>query len=506
MAVVIGAATVVSIYRHRGDRPTEPVKEAVAVNPENSPPLSCPDCNLIMISLSNVSAEHMSLYGYERMTTPKLDAWAKDAFVFENAYTQASWTLPVGTSLFTSLYPFTHRVTSRLVDNVLDPNIKTLPEILKEHNYRTAAFTGGLDYSGKFGHMRGFESVDEAEKIDAIRFAGLKSSLGKANGWIKEKPKDKFFVFIHGYDAHCPFDPPKDTKGTFSNTKGMDTSVNNTECLRGYKNSTDGAYTAYYYHKGSEQKVTLTKDDIKYLEDLYDEEVLSVDGLVSDFLEGLNPEVKDKTIVIVFSDHGEMFAKHGRFGRAGSVRGTHYNDVLHIPLMIKIPGKPGKRIAGLVQTIDIMPTALKALGIKNKRAMQGKDLSGLVMSDKDINEYVFAGSKYGWLQGPTAKRYSVNKSIMESVATAQWKLIREENLDEEDEDKQADESFVLYNLREDADELKNIIDKNPLMAERLKNALVEWKTQANSFDIKNPSSKELLPPEVVEEAKKRGYW
>src|SRR3989338_4854813 len=63
--------------------------------------LKCKDCNLIMISLSNVSAKHMSLYGYERLTTPNLDKWAENAFVFNNAFTQSSWTLPVATSLFT---------------------------------------------------------------------------------------------------------------------------------------------------------------------------------------------------------------------------------------------------------------------------------------------------------------------------------------------------------------------------------------------------------------------
>ncbi|MCR4287815.1 MAG: sulfatase-like hydrolase/transferase, partial [Deltaproteobacteria bacterium] len=109
--------------------------------PEPAPPaplaaeaetgLKCRGCNLIMISLSNVSAERMSLYGYSRPTTPKLDEWAKDALVFEDSFTQSSWTLPVGTTLFTSLYPYAHKVMNRFHENILDPKIRTLPEILR---------------------------------------------------------------------------------------------------------------------------------------------------------------------------------------------------------------------------------------------------------------------------------------------------------------------------------------------------------------------------------------
>src|SRR5437016_2069819 len=86
------------------------------------------DYNVIMISLGNVGASRMSLYGYSRKTTPRLDAWAHNALIFESAITAASWTLPVGTSLFTSMYPYTHGIWTRNTHNSLDPKIKTLAE------------------------------------------------------------------------------------------------------------------------------------------------------------------------------------------------------------------------------------------------------------------------------------------------------------------------------------------------------------------------------------------
>lgn len=467
----------------------------------NKDELRCKDCNLIMISLSNVSAEHMSLYGYERVTTPNLDEWAKDAIVFENAFTQSSWTLPVGTSLFTSLYPYTHKILNRFNENILNDNIKTLPEILKDDGYKTAAFTGGLDYGKNFGHLRGFDDFDEAsDSMSAIYFDGFRQSLGKADAWIEKNLNNKFFVFIHGYDAHCPFNPPKKFKGIFSSDKINSSNIDITECLRGYEDSENGNYEAYYYRNG-QKKIILTQNDINYLKDLYDEEILSVDELVSDFLNNLDNSILDKTVVVVFSDHGEMFAKHGRFGRAGAVRGTLYDDVLHIPLMIKIPEQQGKRLDGLVQVIDVMPTLLNIMNLPVPSMTEGKDMRGLIKKGIPVNDYVFAGAKFGWFQGPASRDLYNTKSINEAIRTKEYKLIREIKYTKEDEF--LEYSYELYDLQKDPEEKYNIINQELVAAEGLKRLLKETGVASIEFDNK---SSELLSPEVIEEAKKRGYW
>lgn len=482
------------------------LKENLLVNRTNLQDLECKDCNLIIISLSNISAEHMSLYGYERLTSPNLDKWAKDAIVFKNAFTHASWTLPVAVSLFSSLYPYTHQVTDRYVNNILDKNIKTLPEILKDNGYKTAAFTGGLDYSSGFGHIRGFEEFKQPKNLNIwpTDIAGFSSSLEKASKWLNNNSGDKFFLFLHGYDAHCPFDPPKKFKGVFSNAEGKNITIDNTICLRGYKNSEDENYEAYYFKKG-QQKVVLTQDDIDYLKDLYDEEILSVDEIVSNFLNNLDKKILDKTIIVIFSDHGEMFAKHGRFGRAGTTRGTLYDDVLHIPLIIKIPQKGSKTINGLVQIIDIMPTLLNSLDISINRKMQGKDLTSLVVNDKLINDYVFAGSKFG--VGLRNLIYKI-KSLNESIRNDKWKLIREVNFPntEENNKKQIEEEFYeLYDLENDPDELNNLINKEVKIANDLKEKLSKWVKESQEFLLTEPQTQEL-PEDFIEEAKKRGYW
>lgn len=498
IVAVFGAAMLASAW---ADDPSAPSRPLPISGERESDDVyiakECRDCNVIMISLSNVSAEHMSLYGYERITTPRLDAWAKDAIVFENAFTQSSWTLPVGVSLFTSLYPYAHGVTDRYENNVLSENIKTLPEVMKENGYATAAFTGGLDYSKTFGHMRGFDTVvEEGEEVNwPTDFAGLSTAFLRAHEWLEKQKENKFFLFVHGYDTHCPFIPPEKFAGVFSENKNAVT-IDTSQCLRGYRNNETETYEAYYFKNG-QHKTALTKNDIRYLEDSYDEEILSADDLTMKFLQNIEKRVLDKTVIIVFSDHGEMFAKHGRFGRAGAIRGTLYDDVLHIPLIMKIPEQKGRRMDALVEVVDIMPTLLNMLNIRAETIAQGKDLLSLRKEDRD--NFVFSGSEFN--VGLVSSAYR-QKSVNEAVRNYDWKLIHEVKLS--DSGAVEEETFELYDIKNDKDELHNVIDDRADIAAELKSVLSEW--AAKSKKIRNEGVTKHVPDGLSEEARKRGYW
>ena len=472
------------------------------------------DYNVVLISMTNLGANHMSLYGYSRKTTPKLDEWARDAVVFDNAFAHASWTLPASTSLMSSMYPYSHRVWRRDRNNSLPKSVETLPEVLVDHGYVTAAFTGALDYSKHFSQLRGFQF-----KSDNPDFSGFPLTLKQASEWLAQYSDRKFMLLIQGYDLHCPFHPVPPYKGTFADEKLKSPSLDPALCVRGYKNET-GAYRAFYsggcpYFRKKEvclrqgEEVTLTQGDIDYLAGLYDDKVLEVDALVSGFLASLAPKVRDRTIIVVMSDHGEMFAKHGRFGRAGTRRGTHYDDVLHIPLMIRFPGEKPARIDGLVQTIDIMPTILDALGVPLPKTAQGKSMAPLLEGKAAINDYVYSGMPYNTMlkQRITAmdKKLFEHMNIDETVRDRHWKLMREQLIDPESPEAPAQSRLELYDVAADPEELRDVSAAHPEIVADLKAKLQAWSRRAMAAYPGGDNTEEI-PADIVRRARERGYW
>ncbi|MCX5792228.1 MAG: sulfatase [Elusimicrobia bacterium] len=470
--------------------------------------------NLLVISITNIGTEHMSLYGYGRKTTPELDKWAGGALVFEDAFTPASWTLPVATSLFTALSPSAHQIVERYRDTLLSEKIKTMPEILSASGYRTAAFTGGLDYRVSLGHMRGFAAAP-----DNPPFTKFDVTIPQAADWLSKNRNGRFFLFVHGYDAHPPFLPSKGFEGVFSSTAGRNVTVDPARTYRGYRESKDANITAYYHEPRTppvegkkrpsvgEVKAILTPDDVTYLTDLYDENIMAEDRAVGDFLGSLGKELLDKTIVVVLSEHGEMFAKHGRFGRAGGIRGTLYDDVVHVPLMIRLPGVQGMRVRGLVQLVDVMPTLLELLAVPLKDKVQGTSLLPLVNTGKPVNEFVYGGTKYNSYMPETYAPYGFS-SINEFIRDYNWKLIHEITFPDPKEGKAPggpEETFELYDIKGDPGEAVNLAAGRPEIVKDLSAKLRKLLGSSRGF-VKNGPTPRETPEDVREKAKQHGYW
>lgn len=474
------------------------------------------DYNLLMISITNIGTEHMSLYGYKRKTTPNLDKWAGGALVFEDAFTPASWTLPVATSLFTSLYPYTHKIMARDRNMALSKSLKTLPEFLKAAGYKTAAFTGGLDYMKSAGHMRGFETAP-----DNPPFTRFPVTTAQAADWLSKNSGGKFFLFLHGYDPHPPFIPSKRFSGVFSSTEGKHVTVDPSFTYRGYRETNAGNITVFYHvprlgsgpeswkaKKSAPRRTTvLTQDDIDYLRDLYDEKILDADLEVGKFLDSLGKELLDRTIVVIFSEHGEMFAKHGRFGRAGAKAGTLYDEVAHVPLMIRLPGAQARRVRGLVQLIDIMPTLMQILEIPVPDRLQGSSLLPLMNADKPVNEFVYAGANYNTYIPEPGYAYDV-ESVNEFIRSDRWKLLHEVTFSDPKGNpaaKRAAETFELYDLKNDPAEAVNSAAAHPDIVKELKQKLKRWADSSRKFMKARPLTRKL-PEAVREKAKQHGYW
>ncbi|MFH0867726.1 MAG: sulfatase-like hydrolase/transferase, partial [Candidatus Woesearchaeota archaeon] len=184
---------------------------------------NCKDCNVIIISVTNLRNDHLGYNGYFRDTSPNIDELAANSLIFDNTFSHASWTLPVGISFFTSLYPFTHKIMNRWTGKInLSSDTITLPQILNEHGYVTAAFTGGFDYGDRYGLISKFDyySYLEVDYKYSQRYGSFKDNLQNATKWLREHKDEKFLLFFQGFDTHCPFTFPTENNVFDQNYKG----------------------------------------------------------------------------------------------------------------------------------------------------------------------------------------------------------------------------------------------------------------------------------------------
>ncbi len=405
--------------------------------------------NVVIFAFDGLQARHLHAYGYPLETTPNLEAFLADSYRFENTVSPASWTVPSFMSIFTSTYPSEHRLTNKLVEvettnamavkevnlDVLAPDIDTLAEILKRNGYQTAAFTGDAGVKGSYGYANGFD-----EYYDAEVFGGLDNSAPRAREWLKDHMDEKFFLFVHGYDVH----------GQYTPKEGYD-----------YRYVAKG-YSGQYSGSSREQSVlreegltagslNVADADKEFWRAIYDEKINDADAAFGTFLNELDSlGLAEKTIVIVLSDHGTEFFEHGRVDHGH----TLYGELLDVLFAIRVPGQDGRSIPSLVSTMDLSPTLLSILGIRDELArnqFQGVDLTPS-FSGRDVSHDVYSETVY--------RLYTHKRSV---TTPDGWKFIltRETNGRE------------LYNIATDSGEQKNVVDSEPIRAYELEQKLLK---------------------------------
>ena len=305
---------------------------------------------IILVSADTLGAGHLGLYGYEPDTSPNIDRWAEGAIVFRNAFAQLPGTLPSHMSMMTGLSPRQHGVyPSNHNPMALSHDIPTLAEFLRQSGFRTAGFTEGGYVGGLYGFDRGFEQFND-------RYASWHKVLRDADTFLASlEPDEPFFLFLHTYDVHDPYRPPKEYRAMFAppvaplsiKPKGLDlVSVN-----RGRK--------------------TVTPDDVDQLRALYDAGIRHFDHQWSRLLEMLKRNnLADRTLLVLTADHGEEFMEHGRLAHE-----TVYNPGIHVPLIIQAPGWTGRRdVQSMVQLTDLPATLLAWTGLTHESSPSGTDL------------------------------------------------------------------------------------------------------------------------------------
>ncbi len=274
--------------------------------------------NVILVSLDTLRGDRMGLSGYFRNTTPNLDALARKGVYFKNAVSQSPWTKPSHMSLMTGLYPTSHGVTQswqtrQKIELARDKT--TLADVFRTNGYLTQAFTGSANVAANFGFYRGFDHY-----IEAGRAFGPDAKFIFSNGfdWIESHADKKFFLFLHTYEIHRPF-----TRKFFVNQLPPDATP---------KERINARYDSDVYY---------TDKFIGHLE----AKLRSLDIL-------------DKTILVIFSDHGEDLMSH--YGDNIDHGHTLYEEMIHVPLIFHAPGLFPASIVKTYQAqlIDVMPTLL----------------------------------------------------------------------------------------------------------------------------------------------------
>jgi arylsulfatase A-like enzyme len=449
--------------------------------------------NLILISLTNTRADHLGAYGYSRNTSPHLDRLARKSLVFRNAFSHASWTLPAIVSLLTSQYPFTHGLMDRQEALALPGETVTLVDVLKANGYLTAAFVGNRDYSPKFGHTSRFDLVFEPVHDDAAEdwksYGVLHNVLPPARDWLKQHRDRKFCLLVQGYDTHCPFAVPRENRTFSPNYQGA---IDFTKCYWTFARSSavrirtpTGEYQEAYLLKtrptdGDDYEVMFNREDIDHMVALYDGEILNADAQIGSLLQDITElGLERNTVVVFYADHGDMFGKHGRFMRGGPLRGTFYDDVLRIPLLVYHPDLEHRDVEALVQLIDLAPSLLDWLGCPIPGSFRGKSFTNALGNGGKVNDFVFAGSAFT----PSAKNpFFRHSSVISSVRSREWKLIHERLAYSVG----AEEHLELYDLRRDPQELENLAAQQPAVLGPLKAELLRWFTDIHADKFKPP--------------------
>jgi choline-sulfatase len=332
--------------------------------------------NVVLITIDTVRADHVGCYGDRQAHTPTLDALAREGDLFRTAVAQVPLTLPSHCSIMTGTYPPLHGVRDNL-GYTLGDNPPTLATLLKQKGYATAAFVGAEVLDPRRGLNQGFDTYSSPFRRKPGRNNPLVFNLpdvrrpaeevvNDALGWMRAQPRgaDKpFFVWIHLYDPHQPYDPPEPFRSL--------------------------------------------------LHSRYDAEIAYADDATGKFLAYLREHsLYDPTLIIAASDHGESLGEHGE--------NTHgyfiYDATLLVPLIIKPPAGAGiapRRIDAPVRSIDIAPTVLQFLGMPPAPSMQGSGLLSLMMGKTTTAPTgvayceTFYPSEFGWspLRGVRNGRY-----------------------------------------------------------------------------------------------------
>ncbi len=426
-------------------------------------------CNVVLITIDTLRADHLSCYGYERETSPRIDAIARQGILFKNVVAPSSGTAPSMVSLFTATYPINHGVVHGLefqkvrgfYQEVFSEKLRTLPEILKEDGYTTFGISSNHTLTAELGFARGFDHFtyvnwQSADTINKLVYA-WEDAIRKS---------DKFFLWVHYIDPHSPYFPQA-------------------PWISRYSSESPAAIQKVSRMPAAELVATAKTNPtiLAAVTALYDSEINYVDSHVGALIERLG--LDHNTLLVIAADHGEQFLEHGSMGHSIAL----HTEELHVPLIIKLPGaSAAQSIDRQASIVDVMPTIAGLLGIKLPEQAMGKPLltnGGLwARLSKILPGRTSADHHFAELE---------SRVSLKAVIAPPWKYIHDYRA----------ASGLLYNSASDPFEQKNLVSVHPLQAADLNRQLQSFVSGATSFPPRGTFTR--ISSEEMEKLQTLGY-
>lgn len=430
--------------------------------------------NVILITIDALRADFVGCCsdGRAESITPNIDQFASRGILFRNAFSQGPWTLFSMPSLFTGRYPSSLKpMAVKGTFGISTVDACTLPESLAGTGYQTAGFHSNPFLSRVFGFQKGFQSfyddlflgdlnlpqnlrllLNRMHRLGRVRpYLPANALNRKVLAWL-ERAQSPFFLWVHYMDAHGPH-----------------------QSRRGFPYM-EKLHAERLWRKGIRRPAEVTLAERELMIDFYKEEIAFLDDQLGRFFDGLSERgFYENTIIVLTADHGDEFYEHGGYTHDRKL----YDELINVPLIIKLPTEQPQQVDDLVELIQIFPTILDLLGNRPSPDLQGASLLPLIEGHGNgVHEYIIS-------EAETMPHY------VGCIRGKEWKLICNEKTGRNE----------LYHLPSDPGEETNLIDQNPEIAEDLLRKLNKHRqgdSSAESVERLTPEEEELVEQRLRE--------
>lgn len=429
--------------------------------------------NVLVIVVDTLGAKHISPYSPALSHTPAIEKLADSGVLFQNAFAAAPWTKPSIASILTALSPAEHGVTK--MRSKVPHQIPTLAETFKQNGYATGAVVSHSFLNAGLGFDQGFDSYTQVNVKNIHSSITSKKASDKAIGWLEDLKRTgtgaPFFLFVHYFDPHYVYRHHAERGGRSGKT--------------GAQSDYSGALKpGMPLRQLREMRASFSREDLRFLESLYHEEIAFTDSQIGRLLEHLESNgIADDTVIVLTADHGEEFMEHGWIGHTRNL----YNDVIRVPMIVRYPKVTKPQVSDYaVSHLDIGPTVLDFAGIEGKGG-EGASLRQLLSGESAPAERtLFSEVEYQGLSGET-------DADMIAAIRRPFKLIKD----------RSSGRYELYDISADPAEMTDLMPSRPEVAEPLRVA-IEQRAAGGAFSA--PEEQEHAPSKKeLEQLKTLGY-